>query len=120
MNFKKWVKSIQTAGYNGARTVVLITDWHFCRKWGKNGKLETFYKIYLYIKVLRVKIGHHKIGAWAEIRQNRIWGGWGVKTQKTSDIINGCSLRVFFMFEVIVILVMVTIKMYDLEKCKCA
>jgi hypothetical protein len=21
MNFKKWVKSIQTAGYNGARTV---------------------------------------------------------------------------------------------------
>ena len=22
MNFKKWVKSIQTAGYNGARTVV--------------------------------------------------------------------------------------------------
>ena len=24
MNFKKWVKSIQTAGYNGARTVLLI------------------------------------------------------------------------------------------------
>ena len=23
MNFKKWVKSIQTAGYNGARTVAL-------------------------------------------------------------------------------------------------
>ena len=22
MNFKKWVKSIQTAGYNGARTVI--------------------------------------------------------------------------------------------------
>jgi hypothetical protein len=22
MNFKKWVKSIQTAGYNGARTVL--------------------------------------------------------------------------------------------------
>ena len=22
MNFKKWVKNIQTAGYNGARTVV--------------------------------------------------------------------------------------------------
>ena len=24
MNFKKWVKSIQTAGYNGARTVSII------------------------------------------------------------------------------------------------
>ena len=24
MNFKKWVKSIQTAGYNGARTVVCL------------------------------------------------------------------------------------------------
>ena len=23
MNFKKWVKSIQTAGYNGARTVLI-------------------------------------------------------------------------------------------------
>ena len=27
MNFKKWVKSIQTAGYNGARTVCTIR-WH--------------------------------------------------------------------------------------------
>ena len=34
---------------------------------------------------LRVKIGHHKIGAWAEI-------GGGKKPQKTSDITNGCSL----------------------------
>ena len=25
MSFKKWVKSIQTAGYNGARTVVVAT-----------------------------------------------------------------------------------------------
>ena len=37
---------------------------------------------------LRGKIGHHKIGACAEIGQNRIRGGWGVKkSQKTSDII---------------------------------
>ena len=37
---------------------------------------------------LRDKIGHHKIGACAEIGQNRIRGGWGgQKTQKTSDII---------------------------------
>ena len=28
MNFKKWVKSIQTAGYNGARTVISITLKH--------------------------------------------------------------------------------------------
>ena len=34
MNFKKWVKSMQTAGYNGARTVYIYltklklpTDW---------------------------------------------------------------------------------------------
>ena len=26
MKFKKWVKSIQTAGYNGARTVVSIVQ----------------------------------------------------------------------------------------------
>ena len=44
-------------------------------------------------KGLRVKIGHHKIGACAEIGQNRIRGGWGVKkTQKTSDIIHVRSL----------------------------
>ena len=42
---------------------------------------------------LRVKIGHHKIGACAEKGQNRIWGGWGVKkSQKTSDIIYVRSL----------------------------
>ena len=43
---------------------------------------------------LRVKIGHHKIGAYAEMGQNRIRGGWGVKkTQKTSDIIYVRSLN---------------------------
>ena len=42
---------------------------------------------------LRVKIGHHKIGACAEIGHNRIRGGWGVKKpQKTSDIIYVRSL----------------------------
>ena len=58
--------------------------------------METSYKIYLnYLSNYggkgggsKVKIGHHKIGACAEIGQNRIRGGWGVKkTQKTSDII---------------------------------
>ena len=29
MNFKKWVKSIQTAGYNGARTVSRLADLGF-------------------------------------------------------------------------------------------
>ena len=29
MNFKKWVKSIQTAGYNGARTVFNIQAWNY-------------------------------------------------------------------------------------------
>ena len=42
---------------------------------------------------LRVKIGHHKIGACAEIGQNRIRGGWGVKNlRKSSDIIYARSL----------------------------
>ena len=28
LNFKKWIKSIQTAGYNGARTVyIILTLW---------------------------------------------------------------------------------------------
>ena len=31
---------------------------------------------------MRGKIGHHKIGACAEIGQNRIRGGWGVKKHK--------------------------------------
>ena len=55
--------------------------------------------IFVYKKIegggggLRVKIGHHKIGAYAEMGQNRIRGGWGVKKiQKTSDIIYVCSL----------------------------
>ena len=26
MNFKKWVKSTQTAGYNGAHTVVMVQN----------------------------------------------------------------------------------------------
>ena len=30
MNFKKWVKSIQTAGYNGARTVDSIGTQQQC------------------------------------------------------------------------------------------
>ena len=29
MNFKKWVKSIQTAGYNGARTVFNNQAWNY-------------------------------------------------------------------------------------------
>ena len=39
------------------------------------------------------KIGHHKIGACAEIGQNRIRGGWRVKKNpKMSDIIYVRSL----------------------------
>ena len=45
---------------------------------------------------LRVKIGHHKIGECAKIKQNWIWGRWRVeKTQKTSDIIYVHSLILF-------------------------
>ena len=31
MNFKKWVKNIQTAGYNGARTVFAFYPKYFRR-----------------------------------------------------------------------------------------
>ena len=42
---------------------------------------------------LRVKIGCHIIGAWLEMGQNRIRGGWGVKNgRKSSDIIYVRSL----------------------------
>ena len=42
---------------------------------------------------LRVKIGRHIIGAWAEMGQNGIRGGWGVKNRrKSSDIIYVRSL----------------------------
>ena len=44
----------------------------------------------------RVKKGCHKIGAWAEIGQNRIRGEGGVrKTQKMWDIIYARSLSAF-------------------------
>ena len=33
MNFKKWVKSIQTAGYNGARTVFEQYGLSFFMQW---------------------------------------------------------------------------------------
>ena len=37
MNFKKWVKSIQPAGYNGARTVFEIESSFGClKKYFKN------------------------------------------------------------------------------------
>ena len=40
-----------------------------------------------------VKIGRHKIGAWNEMGQNRIKGGWGVqKPHKMWDIIYARSL----------------------------
>ena len=39
------------------------------------------------------KIGRHKIGAWNEMGQNRIKGGWGVqKPHKMWDIIYARSL----------------------------
>ena len=37
MNFKKWVKSIQTAGYNGARTVLKFNPSQF------DGKKRTWF-----------------------------------------------------------------------------
>jgi len=33
MNFKKWVKSIQTAGYNGARTVYISYNISFYKQY---------------------------------------------------------------------------------------
>ena len=51
MNFKKWVKSIQTTGYNGARTVVatetikggkLFKGGNYMRKYGIPYGLYTF------------------------------------------------------------------------------
>ena len=40
MNFKKWVKSIQTVGYNGARTV------HYENKLTKNIRPTNIWQIY--------------------------------------------------------------------------
>ena len=46
MNFKKWVKSIQTAAYNGARTVVTSAKcvWYLGMQAGflKSLKIGTF------------------------------------------------------------------------------
>ena len=37
MNFKKWVKSIQTVGYNGARTVMNLLAMD--QNWRKENKM---------------------------------------------------------------------------------
>ena len=42
------------------------------------GIIPSFYG-HLTIVSMSAKKGHHKIGACAEIGQNRIRGGWGVK-----------------------------------------
>ena len=65
-----------------------------------------------------VKIGHHRIGAWAEIGQNGIRGGWGVKkTQKTSDIIYARSLillQLLLLFQIYFLICKVTEVIIDL------
>ena len=55
MNFKKWVKSIQTVGYNGARTVSYCTKllniietetWRFEKKHRHVGTFQFFQTLY--------------------------------------------------------------------------
>ena len=53
--------------------------------------------IYFLTLLLYIDIGHHKIGTWADNWTKSDLGGMDgglvKKTQKTSDIINGCSLK---------------------------
>ena len=53
-------------------------------KWNQCNLLEdiSLYTVIMGRGVLRIKIGHHKIGAWAEIGQNRIRGVGGSKKLK--------------------------------------
>ena len=50
MNFKKWVKSIQAAAYNGARTVVVILD----------GSYRSFYHVSTMNRLKDAKLLHIK------------------------------------------------------------
>ena len=45
MNFKKWVKSIQTAGYNGARTVFIKRLYLFKKKPGSLTHHAEFFRL---------------------------------------------------------------------------
>ena len=47
MNFKKWVKSIQTAGYNGARTVGI----HTCTKAFEEAESGHLFEFYVYAQL---------------------------------------------------------------------
>ena len=40
MNFKNWVKSIQTAGYNGARTVLAMLPEKYIKKVARTGHYD--------------------------------------------------------------------------------
>ena len=46
MNFKKWVKSIQTAGYNGARTVYNFEEELTASLYLKHFGLLSYYAAY--------------------------------------------------------------------------
>jgi hypothetical protein len=50
MNFKKWVKSIQTAGYNGERTVIQIQTNGF-GIWDSNSILLLLFFTNSYIEI---------------------------------------------------------------------
>ena len=50
--------------------IVMLARWNYTIIFATN---------WTSMKSLRVKIGHHEIGAGAEIGQNWIWGDWGSK-----------------------------------------
>jgi hypothetical protein len=55
MDFTKWVKSIQTAGYNGARTVLENKEMVF-KNGAMNIKAACMHMIQLFPKVKRTRI----------------------------------------------------------------
>ena len=61
MNFKKWVKSIQTVGYNGARTVFALTNKGPSINDGSQRGEGQNIGIYLVKRQQRGREGGHKI-----------------------------------------------------------
>jgi hypothetical protein len=56
MNFKKWVKSMQTAGYNGAHTVYVFLKLHFMQLFSADATYNT---IFSKNKKLPSKVAHN-------------------------------------------------------------
>ena len=99
MNFKKWVKSIQTAGYNGARTVdinvlvviiVYLTYTCMCPGWSFEYHMKIMFLIYIYLVSYRgTGMSRILVRTSIGVVQKQRWQLGGGSCQKLGKIADG-------------------------------